>query len=183
MSPGGVSQCNIVFVRMGTSKVLMTLPLQIQNSWQLPLLELAPSPACNTVTSTVTPHCNIETSSSDSTDLYISTVKHGPPQLMQHSHPTLAFKPIIPLLPIPSFLPLFPQHRFLLLAVLLRLLLPLLPLTLSGFFNGMLVVSKPGALNCYILFRPILLTLSGSRNLILTLIFLCPDSWNLCSAF
>ena len=103
MSPGGVSQCNIVFVQMGTSKVLMTLPLQIQNSWQLPLLELAPSPACNTVTSTVTPHCNIVTSSSDSTDLYISTVKHGPPQLMQHSHPTLAFKPIIPLLPIPSF--------------------------------------------------------------------------------
>ena len=41
-------------------------------------------------------------------------------------------------------------------------------LTPSGFFNGMLAVSEPGALNYYIFFRPIPLTLSVSRNLILT---------------
>ena len=36
----------------------------------------------------------------------------------------------------------------------------------------MLVVSKPGALNCYIFFRPILLTLSVFRNLISTYLLL-----------
>ena len=41
------------------------------------------------------------------------------------------------------------------------------PLTPSGFFNGMLGVSEPGALNCYTLFRLIPLTLFVSRNLIL----------------
>ena len=44
----------------------------------------------------------------------------------------------------------------------------LFPLTPSGFFNGMLGVFDPGALNCYTFFRPIPLTLSVSRNLILT---------------
>ena len=34
----------------------------------------------------------------------------------------------------------------------------------SGFFNGMLRVSEPGALNCYTLFRLIPLTLFVSRN-------------------
>ena len=42
------------------------------------------------------------------------------------------------------------------------------PLTLSGFFNGMLAVSKPGARNCYTIFRLIPLTLFVSRNLTLT---------------
>ena len=37
-------------------------------------------------------------------------------------------------------------------------------LTPSGFFNGMQAVSKPGALNCYTLFRLIPLTLFVSRN-------------------
>ena len=41
-------------------------------------------------------------------------------------------------------------------------------LTPSGFFNGMLVVSQPGALNCYIFVCPIPLTLSVSKNLIST---------------
>ena len=44
---------------------------------------------------------------------------------MQHFHPTLAFKPLIPLLPILFLLLLHPHHRLLLQAVLLRLLLPL----------------------------------------------------------
>ena len=42
------------------------------------------------------------------------------------------------------------------------------PLTLSGFFNGMLVVFEPGALHYFTFFRPILSILSASRNPILT---------------
>ena len=44
------------------------------------------------------------------------------------------------------------------------------PLTLSGFCNGMLEVFEPGALNYFTFFRPILSTLSASRNPILTLL-------------
>ena len=43
-----------------------------------------------------------------------------------------------------------------------------LPLTLSGGFNGMLEVFEPGALNYFTSSRPILSTLSASRNPILT---------------
>ena len=60
-----------------------------------------------------------------------------------------------------------PHHSPLLLAVLLRLLPPL-PLTLSGFFNGMLEVFEQGALNYFTFSCPILSTLSVSRNPILT---------------
>ena len=42
------------------------------------------------------------------------------------------------------------------------------PPTLSGFFNGMLEVFEPGVLNYYTFFHHILLTLSVSRNPILT---------------
>ena len=87
---------------------------------------------------------------------------------MQHSHPNLVSKPLIPHLPILYLLPLLPHHLPLLLAVLLHLLLPLPTLTLSGFFNGMLEVFKPGALNYFIFSRPTLSTLSVSRNPILT---------------
>ena len=45
---------------------------------------------------------------------------------------------------------------------------PPLPLTLSGFFNGMLEIFEPGALNYFIFSLPILLTLSVSSNPILT---------------
>ena len=87
--------------------------------------------------------------------------------LMQHSHPILAFKLLIPFLPTLYLLPLHPYHRLMLLAVSLYLLL-LLPLsTPSGLFNGMLGVSEPGALNCYTLFRLIPFTLFVSRNLTL----------------
>ena len=41
------------------------------------------------------------------------------------------------------------------------------PLTLSEFFNGMLEVFEPGALNYFTFFRPILSTLSAFRNPIL----------------
>ena len=42
------------------------------------------------------------------------------------------------------------------------------PITLSGFFNGMLEVFEPGALNYFTFFHPIVSTLSISRNPILT---------------
>ena len=102
------------------------------------------------------------TPSSDSSDTYTSTVESGPPLLMLHSRVTPVSKPPILHLPL--------HHRPLLLAVLLRLLPPLLPLTLSGFFNGMLEVSVPGALNYFTFYRPIQSTLSASRNPILTLL-------------
>ena len=87
---------------------------------------------------------------------------------MLHSQVILVSKSLILHLPILYLLPLPFHHRPLLLAVFLRLLLPLLPLTLSGFFNGMLEVSEPGALNYFTFSRPILSTLSASRNPILT---------------
>ena len=87
---------------------------------------------------------------------------------MLHSRPTLVFKPLIPHLPIIYLLPLPPHHRTLLLAVLLRFL-SLLPCdSLSGFFNGMLEVFEPGALNYFTFSRPILSNLSASRKPILT---------------
>ena len=76
------------------------------------------------------------------------------PLLMLHSHINLISKSPILLLPILYPLPLPLHHRPLLLAVLLRLLPPLLPLTLSGFFNGMLEVSVPGALNYFTFSHP-----------------------------
>ena len=89
---------------------------------------------------------------------------------MQHSHSTFTFKPLILFPPTLYLLPLHPHHRFMLLAVSLypRFLFP--SLTPSGFFNGMLGVSKPGALKYYTLIRLIPLTLFISRNL--TLIYL-----------
>ena len=91
--------------------------------------------------------------------MYTSTAQSGP--LRQWC--TLVFKPLIPHLPILYLLPLPPHHRPLLLVVLLRLL----P-SLSGFFNRMPEVFKPGELNYFTFFRPILSTLSASRNPILT---------------
>ena len=51
--------------------------------------------------------------------------------LIQHSHPILAFKPLIPPLAHLYLLPLHPHHRPILLAVFLHLLLPLPPDSLS----------------------------------------------------
>ena len=143
-------------LQMGPSKVLTTFPLQSQSSRQLSLLELPPLPQ----------HC----------DSFFGLLGHvylhcticPPPLLMLHSRVTLVFKPPILLLPILYPFPLPLHHRLLLLAVLLCLLLPLLPLTLSGFFNGMLEVFVPGALDYFTFSHPIQSTLSASRNPILT---------------
>ena len=118
--------------------------------------------SCPPCRNTVTPP------SSDSSGTYTSTVESGPPLLMLHSCPTLVSKLLIPHLPILYLLPLPSHHRPLLLAILLHLLPPLLPLTLSGFFNGILEVFEPGALNYFTFFHPILSTLSAFRNPILT---------------
>ena len=117
-------------LQMGPSKVLTTFLVPIQSSWQFSLLKLPP--LCR---NTVTP-------SSDSSKMYTSTVQSSPPLLMLHSRPTLVSKLLILHLPILYLLPL-------LLAFLPRLLPPLPPLTLSGFFNGMLEVFEPGALNYF----------------------------------
>ena len=89
---------------------------------------------------------------------------------MLHSRVTLVSKPPILHLPILYPLSLALHHRPLLLVVLLRLLPPLLPLTFLGFFNGMLEVSVPEALNYFTFSRPIQSTLSAFRNPILTLL-------------
>ena len=109
-------------------------------------------------------------SSSDSSSWYTSTAQSGPSGpllLMQHSHPTRAFKLFILFLSTLYLLPQHPHHRLMLLAVSLYLLLLLPSLTSSAFFNGMVGVSEPGALGCYTLFPLIRLTLFVSRNLTL----------------
>ena len=71
---------------------------------------------------------SIATSSSDFSSWYTSTAQSGPLLLMHHSHPTLAFNPLILFPPTLYLLPLHPNHRLMLLAVSLYLLLSF-PLT------------------------------------------------------
>ena len=109
---------------------------------------------------------NTVTPSSDSSDTYTSTVQSGPPSVdaaLSH-HPRLQTSYLPSAHSIsPSSAPsppsLAPGHFS---------TPPLLPLTLSGFFNGMLEASEPGALNYFIFYRPIQLILSASRKPILT---------------
>ena len=89
---------------------------------------------------------------------------------MQHLHPTLIFKPLIFFRPlcIFSLCTLTTASCSWLFLFTSCFLFP--SLTLSGFFNGMLGVFKPGTLNYHTLFRLISLTLYICRNL--TLIYL-----------
>ena len=116
--------------------------------------------SCSPCRNTVTP-------SSDSSDMYTYTVQSGPPLLMLHSCPILVSKPLIPHLPFYIFslcsLTTIPCSWLSFFASYL-----LSPLTLSGFFNGMLEVFEPGALNYFTFSHPTLSTLSVSRNPILT---------------
>ena len=116
------------------------------------------------------PHCRntVTPPSSGSSGTYTSTVESGPPSANAALLPHPLAKLLIPHLPILYLLPLPPHHRPLLLAILLHLPPPLLPLTLSGFFNGMLEVFEPGALNYFTFSHPILSILSVFRNPILT---------------
>ena len=100
--------------------------------------------------------------------MYTSTVQSGPPSAnaallphprLQTSYPPSAHYISPPFaFPPPSLAPGYPFAP--------PASTP--PLTLSGFFNGMLEVFKPGALNYFTFFRPILSTLSAFRNPILT---------------
>ena len=86
---------------------------------------------------------------SDSSSWYTSTASSGPLLLMQHFYPTLAFKPLIVFRPlcICSLCTLTTASCFWLYLFTSCFFFP--SLTLSGFFNEMLGVSEPGALNCY----------------------------------
>ena len=121
----------------------------------------AASPCC-------VPTRNTVTLSSHSSDTYTSTVQSNPssanaalsphPRLLTF-YPPSAHSVSSPSAPSPSSLaPGFPSMP------------PAssLPLTFSGFSNGMLEVFEPEALNYFIFFCRILLTLSVSRNPILT---------------
>ena len=91
------------------------------HSWSFPPCCVSAFFGDPTSTSTVT-------SSSNSSTWYTSTAQSGPSGsllLMQPSHPTLAFKPLILFPPTLYLLPLPPHHRLMLLAVSLYLLLPL----------------------------------------------------------
>ena len=106
------------------------------------------------------------TFSSDSSDMYTSTVQSSPTSAnaalsphprLQTSYPPL---PILYLLLLP--LTTVPCSWLFFCVSCLHS-----PLTLSGFFNGMLEVFEPGALNYFTFFRPILPTLSAFRKPIL----------------
>ena len=100
--------------------------------------------------------------------MYTSTVQSSPASANAalSSHPRLqtSYPPSDHYISSPSA----PNHRPLLLAFLLCLLSPLPPLTLLVFFNGMVEVFEPRALNYSTFFHPILLTSSAFRNPILT---------------
>ena len=136
--------------------MLTTLPLQIQNSFRSHSWSY---PSCCVFTrNTVT----------FSSDLYTSTVQSGSPSgnagfpphpRLQISYPLsahfLCFPSALSPLPLAPGCPSTPSASS-----------P--PLTLSRFFNGMLEIFKPGALNYFTFFRLIPLTLSVSRNPVLT---------------
>ena len=139
-------------LQIGLFKVLTTLPkfrtLGSSHSLSCP-------PCCVPASSGDSTPTNTVTYTSDSPACISPLFNLATPLLMQQSHPTLALKPLIPLLP--TLYPL-PHPDLMLLAVSLHLLLPL-PAALFYFF---------GALNFYALFCLIPLTLFASRNLTLT---------------
>ena len=98
------------------------------------------------------------TSSSDSSSWYISTAQSGPLLLMQHS-PSNLFSNFRPLC-IFSLCTLTTSSC----SWLFLFTSCFLSLTPSGFFNGMLGVSEPGALYCYTLFHLIPLISFVPRN-------------------
>ena len=102
---------------------------------------------------------NTVTPSSDFSDMYTFTVQSGPSftDAALTRHPLVSNPPAHSISPSPpSLVPGRSSTP------------PLLPLTLSGFFNGMLEVSVPGALNYFTFSHPIQSTLSASRNPTLT---------------
>ena len=106
---------------------------------------------------------------SDSSSLYTSTVLLGPSGfslLMQHSGPTLVFTLLIPHLPTSYLFSLYFHHRLMPWLFFYASCFLFSP-DFSGFFDEMLGVPEPGALNHSTLFCLIPWTLFVSRNLIL----------------
>ena len=116
------------------------------------------------------------TSFSDSSSWYTSTAQSGPLLLMQHLHPTLAFRSLILFPPTLYLLSLHPNHCLMFLAVSLYLLLPL-PLT-----NSLIVLQwNAGGLRArntellhFILFHPVDLICIQKSNLSLSSSFQIP---------
>ena len=118
---------------------------------QIKALGSSHSWSCHLCGNTVTP-------SSDSSDMYTSTVQSRPTivsNLLSTICPFCIFSLCL-LTTVPCSWLSFYASCF------------LSPLTSSGFFNGMLQVFKPEALNYFIFCRPIPLILSASRNPIFT---------------
>ena len=88
--------------------------------------------------------------------------------LIQHSHPTLAFKPFTFFRPLRIFSFCTLTTALCSWLFLFTFCFLFSPLIASEFFNEMLGVSEARALNFYTLFRLIRLTLSVSSNLTLT---------------
>ena len=144
-------------LQIGPSKVLTTFPIQSQNSWQLSLLEL--SPCC-------VPTRNTVTLSSDSCDIYTYTVQSSPSSANAALLPHPRFQTYPPTAHSVSS-PSASHHRPLLLAVLLYLL-PLLPPNSLRVFQWNAGGLRDRRTDYFTFFCPMLLTLSISRNPILT---------------
>ena len=149
MWPGGASH-KWVHLRCSQLSFSIFRALGSSHSWSCP-------PCSNTVTPFP-----------DSSDMYTSTVQSGPASANAALSPHPRLQTSYP--PSAHYIYLLPltHHYCPLLLVFLLCLLPLLPLTLSGFFNGMQEVFEPRTLNYFTFSRPILLTLSAFRNPILT---------------
>ena len=116
------------------------------------------------------------TSSSDSSSWYTFTAQSGPLLLMQHSHPTLAFKLLIFFPPTLYLLPLHPHHCLMLLADSLYLLLSLpLPNSLRVLqWNAGGLRARSTKLLHFILSHPIDLIYIQESNLNLSSSFQIP---------
>ena len=116
---------------------------------------------------------------SGSSSWYIFNAQSGPLLLLQHSHPTLTFKPLILFPHTLYLLPMPPHHRLMLLAVSLYLLLLL---RLSDSLKALqwnAGVSESGVLNCLLHFissHPVDLICIQEYNLNLSSSFGIPGS-------
>ena len=113
-------------LQMGPFKVLTSLFFQIQYSRQLSLLGILSMlrPGFFWISHTYQ-NCDFFLGPLQLVYLNCNTSPTFPPMLMQHSRPTLAFKPLIPPLPTLHLLPPYSHHRLMLSDVFLYILLPL----------------------------------------------------------
>ena len=116
------------------------------------------------------------TSSSDFCSWSTFTAQSGPLLLIQHSHPTLAFKPLMLFPPTLYLLPLHPHHRLMFLAVSLYLLLLLpLPNSLRVLqWNAGGLRARSTKLLHFISFHPVDLICIQESNLSLSFSFRIP---------